>query len=73
MINKCDEVKKYCNKDESKETISCDDTNKEGINVVYRPISMFPNTIFLNMDGSNRIPGHNWNNADLIKDFIRKH
>ena len=70
MINKCDEVKKYCNKDESKETISCDDTNKEGINVVYRPISMFPNTIFLNMDGSNRIPGHNWNNENLIKDFI---
>ena len=70
MINKCDEVKKYCNKDESKETISCDDTNKEGINVIYRPISMFPNTIFLNMDGTSRIPGHNWNNEDLIKDFI---
>ena len=60
--------KEYC--DECPDNCNDDKCPSEGVNLVYRTISLFENQSFLNMDGSIRMPGANWNVGDVVSRYI---
>ena len=47
---------------------ACDPETLKGLNLIYRPISL--SSPFSGIDGSGRTPGSNWNDSNLINQFI---
>ena len=69
--------KKFINNQSCKEYCeecpdNCEDNKcpSEGVNLIYRTISLYENQSFLNMDGTIRTPGANWNLEDVVSRYI---